>query len=75
MSASKVSEDAALQAQIAEDAISESSVRRSRNTLRLRIAAEVLQRAMDSYREKRQGPVLTRASKLFSRLTLGEHEG
>ena len=43
--------------------------------LRLRIAAEVLQRAMDSYREKHQGPVLTRASELFSRLTLGEHDG
>jgi uncharacterized protein YhaN len=30
---------------------------------------------MDSYREKHQGPVLTRASELFSRLTLGEYEG
>jgi uncharacterized protein YhaN len=30
---------------------------------------------MDSYREKHQGPVLSRASELFSRLTLGEHAG
>jgi uncharacterized protein YhaN len=32
----------------------------------------VLQRAIESYREKHQGPVLSRASQLFSILTLGE---
>lgn len=30
---------------------------------------------MDSYREKHQGPVLRRASEIFSRLTLGDHSG
>jgi len=68
------SEDAALQAQTAEDALAKARPAIAQY-LRLRIAAEVLQRAMDSYREKHQGPVLTRASELFSRLTLGEHDG
>jgi uncharacterized protein YhaN len=35
----------------------------------------VLQLAIESYREKHQGPVLNRASELFSRLTLGDHCG
>lgn len=68
------SEDAALEAQTAEDALAKARPAIAQY-LRLRIAAEVLQRAMDSYREKHQGPVLTRASELFSRLTLGEHDG
>ena len=68
------SEDAALQAQTAEDALAKARPAIAQY-LRLRIAAEVLQRAMDSYREKHQGPVLSRASELFSRLTLGEHDG
>jgi uncharacterized protein YhaN len=68
------SEDAALQAQTAEDALAKARPAVSQY-LRLRIASEVLQRAMDSYREKHQGPILTRASELFSRLTLGEHDG
>jgi uncharacterized protein YhaN len=68
------SEDAALQAQTAEDGLAKARPAIAQY-LRLRIAAAVLQRAMDSYREKHQGPVLTRASELFSRLTLGEHDG
>lgn len=68
------SEDAALQAQIAQDELAKARPAIAQY-LRLRIAGEVLQRAMDSYREKHQGPVLTRASELFSRLTLGEHDG
>lgn len=68
------SEDAALQAQTAEDGLAKARPAIAQY-LRLRIAAEVLQRAMDSYREKHQGSVLTRASELFSRLTLGEHDG
>ena len=68
------SEDAALQAQTAEDALAKARPAIAQY-LRLRIAAGVLQSAMDSYREKHQGPVLTRASELFSRLTLGEHDG
>lgn len=43
--------------------------------LRLQLASEVLQRAIESYREKHQGPVLNRASELFSGLTLGNYCG
>ena len=32
----------------------------------------MLHRAIESYREKHQGPVLSRASELFSSLTLGD---
>ncbi|MES1188363.1 MAG: AAA family ATPase [Myxococcales bacterium] len=38
---------------------------------RRRLAAAVLERVVDQYREKHQGPVLSRASELFRRLTLG----
>jgi uncharacterized protein YhaN len=40
---------------------------------RRRLAAAVLERVVEQYRERHQGPVLTRASELFSRLTLGEY--
>jgi len=68
------SEESAVQAQKAEDALAK--VRPAvAQYLRLRLASEVLRRAIESYREKHQGPVLQRASELFSRLTLGEHFG
>jgi uncharacterized protein YhaN len=38
---------------------------------RKRLAAVVLERVVEGYRERHQGPVLTRASELFKRLTLG----
>jgi uncharacterized protein YhaN len=68
------SEESALQAQNAEDAIAK--VRPAvAQYLRLRLASGVLRKAIESYREKHQGPVLQRASELFSRLTLGDHSG
>lgn len=68
------SDESTLQAQKAEDAVAR--VRPAvAQYLRLRLASEVLQRAIESYREKHQGPVLSRASELFSSLTLGEHCG
>lgn len=39
--------------------------------IRRRIAAAVLERVVEQYRERHQGPVLSRASELFQRLTLG----
>ena len=36
----------------------------------LRLAAVVLHKAMEEYREKNQGPILSRASDIFQRLTL-----
>ncbi len=42
---------------------------------RLRLAAMVLHEAIDRYRQRSQGPVLHRASRLFSQLTLGSFQG
>lgn len=39
--------------------------------VRKRLAAAVLERVVERYRERNQGPVLSRASELFGRLTLG----
>jgi uncharacterized protein YhaN len=68
------SDESTRQAQKAEDALAriQPSVAQY---LRLQLASEVLQRAIESYREKHQGPVLNRASELFSGLTLGEYRG
>ena len=68
------SEESALQAQRAEDALAKIGPAVARY-LRLRIASEVLHRAIEAFREKHQGPVLSRASEIFSRLTLGDHSG
>ncbi len=43
--------------------------------LRLRLAAVLLKRAIERYREKNQGPVLLRASRIFAALTLGSFSG
>ncbi len=43
----------------------------SSSWLRRRLAAAVLERVVERYREKHQDPVLVRASSLFRRLTLG----
>jgi uncharacterized protein YhaN len=42
---------------------------------RLRIASAVLHRAIERFREKNQGPILTRANAIFARLTCGSFEG
>jgi len=70
----QASDESTLQAQKAEDALGR--VRPAlAHYLRLQLASEVLQRAIESYREKHQGPVLNRASDLFSSLTLGDYSG
>ncbi len=70
----QASDESALQAQKAEDALAR--IRPAvAQYLRLRLASEVLQRAIESYREKHQGPILNRAGELFSTLTLGDHCG
>jgi len=43
--------------------------------VRLRLASAVLQRSVERFREKNQGPVLGRASDLFSELTLASFDG
>jgi uncharacterized protein YhaN len=42
---------------------------------RLKIAAKVLALAIERYRDKSQGPILTRASQVFGRITGGAFEG
>ncbi len=42
---------------------------------RARLAASAVARVLDRYRRENQGPVLARASALFSALTLGTYEG
>lgn len=43
--------------------------------IRLRLAGVLLKRAIERYREKSQGPVLQRASRMFADLTLGSFSG
>ncbi|HQU41504.1 MAG TPA: AAA family ATPase, partial [Pirellulales bacterium] len=43
--------------------------------VRLRLASAVLREAIERYREKNQGPVLQRASRLFAELTVGSFSG
>jgi uncharacterized protein YhaN len=70
----QASDESSAQAQKAEDALAR--IRPAvANYLRLQLASEVLRRAIESYREKHQGPVLNRASQLFAGLTLGEYRG
>ncbi|MFC1896412.1 ATP-binding protein, partial [Thermodesulfobacteriota bacterium] len=42
---------------------------------RLRIAASLLSRAIEIYRDRNQGPVLSRASTLFKQITRGSFDG
>jgi uncharacterized protein YhaN len=43
--------------------------------VKVRLASIVLRQAIENYRAKNQGPLLSRASELFSRLTLGSFAG
>jgi uncharacterized protein YhaN len=42
---------------------------------RIKIATVILTRTIEQYREKHQGPLIKRASDLFSQMTLGSFEG
>lgn len=42
---------------------------------RVRIAAEVLKKAIESYRDKNQGPILKRSGELFAGITCGSFSG
>jgi len=70
----EASSESALQAQKAEDALAR--IRPAIGQyLRLRLASEAVQRAIESYREKHQAPVLKRASEFFSVLTQYNYSG
>jgi uncharacterized protein YhaN len=45
----------------------------SEDYVQLRLSIEVLRRAIESYRERHQAPILRRASEIFREITLGEH--
>ncbi len=45
----------------------------ARRYLRARLAALVLEREIDRYRDRNQGPVLSRANHIFPKLTLGRY--
>ncbi len=47
----------------------------SEQYIRLRLAAAMLRKAVEAWREANQDPVLQRASEIFSRLTLGSFAG
>jgi uncharacterized protein YhaN len=66
--------ESAAQAQKAEDALARTRPAVS-HYLRLRLASEAVQRAIESYREKHEAPVLRRASEVFSNLTLHDYSG
>ncbi|MEU9832648.1 AAA family ATPase [Streptosporangium sp. NPDC048047] len=64
-------------AQAAEDAETAAAalVEESEEYLRLRVAREIVTSCMEKYRQEQQDPILTRASALFRRLTLGGYAG
>lgn len=70
----EASSESAAQTQKAEDALARVRPAVSQY-LRLRLAAEAVQRAIESYREKHEAPVLKRASELFANLTLHDYSG
>lgn len=45
------------------------------NYIRLRLADLLLRRSIERFRESHQGPILSRASQLFAKLTLGSFSG
>lgn len=65
---------AAITAQEAQETLSEARNCTERY-LRLRIAIRVLRAEIERYKEKSQGPVLKRASEVFSAVTLGRYAG
>jgi uncharacterized protein YhaN len=71
MDGSAKATEAAERAQAALSRIREATER----YVRLRLAASLLRGEIERYRERNQGPVLKRASEIFSRLTLGSFAG
>lgn len=67
-------DEAAAQADAAEQALAEVAEHTERY-VRLRLAAQLLRRAIEIYREKTAGPVLRRANELLPELTNGDFTG
>lgn len=72
LQAMESAEASAEAAQRSEEALA--SIRQAtEDYVRLRLSIEVLRRAIESYRERHQAPILRRASEIFRKITLGEH--
>lgn len=53
--------------------LSARAARQARSYAQLRVAAVALGRAIEDYRQKNQGPILSRAEAIFRRLTCGDY--
>ncbi len=67
--------DLAAQAQQDAEGIAARLARQSRAYARARLAGAIVSRVVQAYREQHQGPVLSRASEIFARITLGSFGG
>ena len=67
-------DEAAAQAEVAQQALAEVGEHAERY-VHVRLAAQLLRRAIESYRERTAGPVLRRADELFPELTNGAFTG
>ncbi len=68
------SDQAAVAAEQAQEALAE-VVANTEEYVRVVLARTLLQKQVADYRERNQGPILTRASQLFRLLTLGRYTG
>ena len=66
---------AAAEAQQATQSIAARIAKEVRTYARTRLASAILNRVVQLYREQHQGPLLERASEVFSRITLGSFSG
>ncbi len=67
--------DVAAQAQQDAEGIAARLARQSRAYARARLAGAIVSRVVQAYQERHQGPVLSRASAIFARITLGSFGG
>ncbi len=67
--------DVAAQAQQDAEGTAARLARQSRAYARARLAGAIVSRVVQAYREQHQGPVLSRASEIFARITLGSFGG
>jgi uncharacterized protein YhaN len=65
--------DGAHEAKLAEQACLAAVREHAEHYARLHLATLILEREIERYRQEHQGPVLSRASELFRRLTLGRY--
>lgn len=67
--------DLAAQASQEAEEIMAHLARETRTYARLKLAGAIVSRAVQAYRDRHQGPILRRASEIFSEITLGSFRG